>query len=233
MITDPDELEALVGPVYRERSHLLALLAKSVEPGAAIAPAEDFEGWWLLGLPFGGRVWTWHISPRDLELFRSVPHVELTDPRVKWDGHTTEDKYRFLQATPNWSRLTEYRILVTGSRKWNDIERLYNALDLAASRAEASGRRIVLVHGACPTGADDLTFGWVRSIARRGVAVSVDPYPADWEHRGNRAGTERNALMISRGADECLAFIRNESPGATHCAGLAETAGIPVRRYAA
>lgn len=84
---------------YRERAHLVALLAAMTD-GAVItyAPDVDEPGWQIVYLTLGGRQASWHISPRDAELFRHVERVEHDDPRGHWDGHTTEEKYEGIAA---------------------------------------------------------------------------------------------------------------------------------------
>jgi predicted ATPase len=116
-----------------------------------------------------------------------------------------------------------YRALVTGSRTWEDEGRLYEALD---ELLVAHPDTLVVVHGACRTGADALAQQWAEHNG-----VQVERWPANWLMLGKRAGFVRNAAMVASGPQECLAFIRNGSPGATDCAGLAEADGIPTRRF--
>lgn len=78
---------------YRERAQLLAWLATFAP--AVITPATDTDepGWQLLYLNPGHTQLSWHISPRDADLFAHVEHVDPADPRAQWDGHSTEEKY--------------------------------------------------------------------------------------------------------------------------------------------
>lgn len=141
------------------------------------------------------------------------------------------------------------RILVTGSRDWADRKKI-NAeitrfvMENSEVLVDASGlpvtvnHQFVIVHGACPTGADAMAndFAVVNWF-------EVEPHPADWATYGIRAGRRRNQEMVDAGADICLAFInpcRREgclvpgphgSHGATHCALHAQLAGIEVRRF--
>lgn len=140
------------------------------------------------------------------------------------------------------------RILITGSRSWNDPHRLDTEIDryitehsgitVGANGHPADIDEWVIVHGACPTGADALaddyaTRNWLE----------VEPYPANWKRWGKAAGLLRNGDMVHAGADVCLAFITpcrkptcptprpHGSHGATHCADLAEDEGIETRRF--
>ncbi|MGV9282148.1 hypothetical protein [Streptomyces sp. NPDC003730] len=84
---------------YRERAHLLALLA-ALTDDAVITYAPDVEepGWQIVYLQLGGHQASWHISPRDADLFAHVERVDVEDPRAQWDGHTTEAKYEQIAA---------------------------------------------------------------------------------------------------------------------------------------
>lgn len=113
------------------------------------------------------------------------------------------------------------RILITGSRDWRDYDLLRSIL---TRTIEKSGP-FTLVHGAA-RGVD-------REAAKIAVELGckVEPHPADWGLHNRAAGIIRNNAMVALGADYCYAFIHNESPGATHCAGAAETAGIRTFRF--
>lgn len=114
------------------------------------------------------------------------------------------------------------RVLVTGSRDWRDVQAVRDALVRVADTWQRES--IVLVSGACPTGADAIA----ERLARREFGWAVERHPAEWNVHGKGAGFKRNAHMVQLGADLCLAFIRNGSRGASHTAALAEAASIPT-----
>jgi YspA, cpYpsA-related SLOG family len=115
-----------------------------------------------------------------------------------------------------------YRILVTGSRTWEDAGVIAGVL-AGYYRDDA-----VLVSGACPRGADALAEEYWALLGGQ-----IERHPADWKRYGKRAGFVRNAQMVNAGANACVAFIRDGSRGASHCAGLARAAGIPVEIHSA
>ena len=117
------------------------------------------------------------------------------------------------------------RILITGSRTWTNQNAVYGAIHKEVARANAQYDDVVIVHGACPSGAD--------AIADRVLFGRVERHPANWQELGRRAGFVRNQHMVDLGADVCLAFIKDGSPGASHTARIAEEAGIRTVRYEA
>ncbi|MFC9269001.1 SLOG family protein [Streptomyces zhihengii] len=143
-----------------------------------------------------------------------------------------------------------HRVLVTGSRDWSDAGTVWRALNDVRASALLGGHEIVVVHGACPTGADAQTQHWADTASQFTTRPIAEAHPAQGHPTEDfgpwpAAGPRRNAHMVSLGANICLAFIGpctsrrcrkprpHPSHGATGCAQLAEQAGMPVRRWTA
>jgi hypothetical protein len=142
------------------------------------------------------------------------------------------------------------RILVTGSRDWEDVQRIEQAL-LKYHPVDAQGfdlpdEKPTLVSGACPKGADR-----IAEIAAKFLGWYIERHPAHWlapcraeckpGHRrpspmgGGTDGTfcpsaghYRNQEMVDLGADVVLAFNRNNSRGTADCVRRAKAAGLKV-----
>ncbi|WP_329114529.1 SLOG family protein [Streptomyces sp. NBC_01353] len=145
---------------------------------------------------------------------------------------------------------TPYRVLVTGSRDWADAGLVWSALNNVRDEAYAASRQLIVVHGACPSGADADAAHWAEIGSQFVTWIQVEAHPAKGHPTQDfgpwpGAGPRRNQYMVSLGADVALAFIgpctsprcRRPGPhlshGASGCADLAEKAGIPVRRWTA
>lgn len=142
------------------------------------------------------------------------------------------------------------RILVTGSRSWTDYIKVSREIVRYISENGVMGvdseglpvdwdtSDVVIMHGACPLGADALAEEY--AICHW---IEQEEYPADWKKHGKAAGFVRNSQMVHAHPDVCLAFInpcrKQDCPkrkphgthGASHCADLAESHGIEVRRF--
>ena len=117
-----------------------------------------------------------------------------------------------------------YRIIVTGSRDWENKSCVWDAIDEVWGKLSIDCTFIV-VHGDCPTGADR----FADELCSLWTEWAVERHPADWDSYGRAAGPIRNQRMVDLGADMVLAFIKNRSRGATGCARMALEAGLPLR----
>jgi hypothetical protein len=109
------------------------------------------------------------------------------------------------------------RILVTGSRDWDD----WGTLEGVLRRINPErGKKHWLIQGGA-RGADQLAFD---AAQLNGWGVHTEP--AKWEEHGRAAGMIRNQLMVNMNPDVCVVFRRNKSRGATDCGERAERAGI-------
>jgi hypothetical protein len=108
------------------------------------------------------------------------------------------------------------RVLVTGSRDWHDRLRVNEELaDILFEAPE--GETITVIHGGCPSGADKIASEFTQAA---GWQEKV--YLPNWSEHGRKAGPIRNKQMVQDGFDYCLAFILNDSKGASGCLDMAK-----------
>ena len=122
------------------------------------------------------------------------------------------------------------RVLVTGSRNWVDRDAIKE--EMVKLWAKNGGLPMTLVSGAQRSwdrmaqvfyGAD-----YLAEQVAEDLGWKIEHYPADWDTYGRAAGPIRNALMVSKGADICLAFPMSGSRGTIDCMRRAKVARIPV-----
>lgn len=119
------------------------------------------------------------------------------------------------------------RVIVTGSRTWEGIgaeHRIQQILNVVLMLARALGQDLTIVHGGHVRGADQAVDRWARRREDDGVTVEV--HRPNWDTHGRSAGPIRNLNMIAQGGDLCIAFIRDNSRGATGTAEAAMDKGI-------
>lgn len=111
------------------------------------------------------------------------------------------------------------RVLVCGSRHFNDYEKLKTVLSAHSDTKE-------IVHG-CARGADTLAGRYAKENN-----LPVHEYPADWDKHGKAAGPIRNTQMLREGTpDMVIAFRGVNSRGTQNMINQAMKAGIETRIY--
>lgn len=122
------------------------------------------------------------------------------------------------------------RVLVTGSREWPDRQMVWDELTDAYENQFSGSEKFIVVHGGA-RGVDRMAGQWCWRNNER-VNVRQEIHGAKWHENGvfvPSAGHQRNQRMVNLGADLVLAFIYNNSPGATGCMRAAMRAGLDVR----
>ena len=112
-----------------------------------------------------------------------------------------------------------FRLLVSGSRTWTDVEVITTELQFIAGKYN----NVVLVSGHA-IGADRIAeevatdLGWVIEI-----------HEPDWTLNGKSAGFKRNTAMLESDVQAVLAFHKDGSSGTADAIKKAKERKIPTR----
>lgn len=95
------------------------------------------------------------------------------------------------------------KLLVCGSRTFDDEKIVDLVLDSYQAEANVIHNEDLVIRHGDAKGADALAKAWA---IREGV--EQEPFPADWEGAGRKAGIERNSEMLQDGTvDAGVAFL--------------------------
>lgn len=173
---------------------------------------DDDPGW-----PEG--MW-WSESVGDTEgSEETIRHIAAA--RDDWSGFFPE--HRPKGWVPKSERVKK-RVLVTGSRDWDDEPEVHRQLD----RLAAEHPDIEVIEGGA-RGADTHARNWARKNKRK-----VTTYQADWKTHGRSAGPKRNQRMLDEGTpDRVIAFSRDlaNSKGTKDMVRRAKRAKLPTEVY--
>jgi YspA, cpYpsA-related SLOG family len=116
------------------------------------------------------------------------------------------------------------RLLVCGSRTWNDYRLLRRTLE--ATIAQHQAEQVTIIEGGA-RGADRMA-GHLACLHGWGLEV----YPARWQQEGRAAGFRRNARMLREGRPELVVAFTvgplEASRGTADMVRRARAAGVPV-----
>jgi len=110
------------------------------------------------------------------------------------------------------------RILVCGSRDWNDI-------GVIRERLEKFPNNSIVIHGGC-RGADIIS-----GMIAEELGMEVLCFPAEWEKHGKSAGPKRNQRMLEEGVPTLILAFHDDissSKGTLDMIKRAKNKGINV-----
>lgn len=120
-----------------------------------------------------------------------------------------------------------FKLIVAGSRSFDNYGRMEKDLDRLLAVKVSEGEAIMIITGACPRGADALA---ARYAAARGFELRE--FPANWDRWKKLAGPIRNRHMAEFG-HALVAYWDGSSRGTADMIRQAEICGlrIVVRRF--
>jgi GNAT superfamily N-acetyltransferase len=128
------------------------------------------------------------------------------------------------QRSSNALKKVSKRVLVTGSRDWDDRDAVHAQLD----RLHREHGNVEVIEGGA-TGADTHAREWATAKGR-----PLKTYKAQWKKHGRSAGPRRNQQMLDEAKPErVIAFSRDlsTSRGTKDMVRRAQKAGVPVEVY--
>lgn len=123
--------------------------------------------------------------------------------------------------------LKELRVIIAGSRDFDDFPKLMNSCTDILSKVETDAERIRVISGTA-RGTDKLGEQYAKI-----AGYELSKFPANWDGLGKRAGYVRNADMAKFSCENgnqgmLIAFWDGKSKGTKHMIDLAKKYGLEV-----